>query len=360
MSHRALIAPVRQPIAASRPATVDHADLHDLLRRRVEAALGRLAPGSRSQYERTLRLFAAWASSSDIAAQLLGGQPATWWEVLVAMLRAGPLAAATLVEQYLSDGCAGKAPATVAQRLAAIRWAIRLAREAGLIVWDLHVRGPKVCAYRDTRGPGLEVLRAMLAAADALPDERMRQRDMLLLALLFVLGLRRAEIAALTVGDVDLAGRRLMIRGKGRQESEPISMPALVADRARDYLAMRGDLPAEAPLLASADLAGRGDGGLTANGIYRRVQRLATLAGVAGRVTPHGLRHAAITAALDELEGDVRKVRAFARHAKAETTLVYDDRRRDVGGEVAELLAWLVEPRKAGATEQILPIDRRS
>ncbi len=329
-------------VAGPLPITRSDNQLDDLLRRRIEAALGRLAPGSRRQYERTLGLFATWSSDSAAAAQILGGKPGTWWEILVAMLRAGPLASATLVEQYLSEGCAGKAPATVAQRLAAIRWAIRLAREAGLILWDLHVRGPKVRAYRDTRGPGVEALRAMMVAANALRDQLMGQRDSVLLVLLFVLGLRRAEIAGLTVGDVDLAGRRLMIRGKGRQEPEPVSMPALVADRVRTYLAIRGDPPVESTLLASADLAGRGAGGLTANGIYRRVRRLAMLAGVPGRVTPHGLRHSAITAALDELGGDVRRVRAFARHAKAETTLVYDDRRRDVGGKVAEALAGLV------------------
>jgi integrase/recombinase XerC len=332
----AIVVDMRQPVGLA-----DHR-LDDLLRRRVEAALARLAPGSRRQYERTLRLFATWTSSSDSAALLLGGQPSTWWEVLVEMLRAGPLPAATLVETYLSDGCAGKAPATVAQRLAAIRWTIRLAREAGLIVWDLHVRGPKVRAYRDTRGPGVDALRAMLAAVDQLPN-LLRERDVALLGLLFVLGLRRAEIAALRVGDVDLAGRRLMVIGKGTQEPAPMTIPTALADPLRAYLDQRGGPPPDAPLMASHDPARRGSGGMTGSGIYRRVRRLAQLASVPGRVTPHGLRHSAITTALDELGGDVRRVRAFARHSKAETTLGYDDKRRDVGGQVAEVLSRLVQ-----------------
>jgi integrase/recombinase XerC len=72
----------------------------------------------------------------------------------------------------------------------------------------------------------------------------------------------------------------------------------------------------------SGDPAGKGACGLTASGIYRRVCRLAQIANLPGRVTPHGLRHAAITAALDALNGDLRRVRAFARHSKAETTLI--------------------------------------
>lgn len=325
-------------VDARQPVALDHVALAQLMRARIEAALARLAPGSRRQYERALAHFAAWVNSSEAAATTLGLQPlGSWPETLVAMLRAGPLVAATLVERFLDEGCAGKAPATIAQRLAAIKWAVRLAREAGIVLWELHVRAPKVRAYRDTRGPGLDGFRALLAVAQTLPEHQ-RLRDMVLLGLLFILGLRRAEVTALRVGDVDLGGRQLWIVGKGRQEREPMSTPAALAEHIRRYLEARGELPADAPLLANHDPARKGTGGLTPNGIYRRIVHLSAHAGLA-HVTPHGLRHCAITAALDALNGDVRRVRAFARHAKAETTLVYDDRRRDIGGEVAEALA---------------------
>jgi hypothetical protein len=39
--------------------------------------------------------------------------------------------------------------------------------------------------------------------------------------------------------------------------------------------------------------------------------------------------------ALDVTGGDVRSVRAFSRHSKLDTLLKYDDRRRDVAGELA-------------------------
>lgn len=317
------------------PLTLDAPELAELVRARIEAALGRLAPGSRGQYRRTLRLFASWASSraGDEATPSPAG-------AVVSLLRAGPLVAATVVEEFLSDGCAGRAPATVAQRLAAIRWAVRLAREAGLVPWDLHVRGPRVTAYRNTAGPSLDAFRAVLQAVESLPEEE-RLRDRVLLGLLFVLGLRRGEIAALRVGSADLDRRRLLIIGKGRQEPEPVALPVALAERVAAYLAYRGELPPDAPLLANRDRAGKGDGRLTPSGIYKRVKLLAARAEVRSRVTPHGLRHGAITAALDALNGDVRRVRSFARHAKTDTTLIYDDRRRDVAGEVADVLAGL-------------------
>ena len=52
-------------------------------------------------------------------------------------------------------------------------------------------------------------------------------------------------------------------------------------------------------------------------------------------IRPHGLRHAAITAALDETNGNVRAAREFSGHASIEVLMRYDDNRRDVGGEVA-------------------------
>ncbi len=45
------------------------------------------------------------------------------------------------------------------------------------------------------------------------------------------------------------------------------------------------------------------------------------------RLTPHKLRHSAITAALDATGGDVRRVQRLSRHARLETVMVYDDNR---------------------------------
>ena len=340
------LAPPGTPQLPTRQPTLTDPDIGGLLRQRVEAALSRLAPGTQRQYDRTLRLFATWAASSPTATRLLGGFPVTsWWAALVQLLRAGPLAAATIVEAYLAEGCRNRAPATIAQRLASIRWAVRLAREAGLIPWELHVRGPKIKAYRNTRGPGLDAFQAVLARVDAVCDGT-QHRDGIVLALLFVLGLRRGEIAVLRVGDVDLVGSRLLVQGKGMTEQAPMSLPTALRDRIQAYLDARRRPAPDAPLVVSfSPRKGKENGGgLTASGIYRIVQRLFDQTKIpAQHVTPHGIRHTAITSALDAVNGDIRRVRSFARHSKVETTLVYDDNRRDVGGEVASKLADLVK-----------------
>ena len=57
--------------------------------------------------------------------------------------------------------------------------------------------------------------------------------------------------------------------------------------------------------------------------VYRLVRRLARAAGlpVADRLTPHALRHAAITLYLTQTNGNVRGAQLFAGHARPETTM---------------------------------------
>ena len=56
------------------------------------------------------------------------------------------------------------------------------------------------------------------------------------------------------------------------------------------------------------------------------------------RARPHGLRHAAITEALELTGGDVRRVQRFSRHRSLQTLLRYDDNRQDLAGGVARRL----------------------
>jgi integrase/recombinase XerC len=94
--------------------------------------------------------------------------------------------------------------------------------------------------------------------------------------------------------------------------------------------------PAPGPLVTALDRASRGRR-LSGTGLYLVIRRLGERAGL--RARPHGLRHAAITAALDLTGGDVRKVQRFSRHKNLQTVLRYDDNRQDLGGDVARRLA---------------------
>ena len=84
------------------------------------------------------------------------------------------------------------------------------------------------------------------------------------------------------------------------------------------------------------DRAGNG-GRLTGSAVYFIVRRLGTKAGLT--VRPHGLRHLAITSALDLTKGDVRAVQKISRHKDVRVLNTYDDNRQDLAGDVARLVA---------------------
>ena len=74
----------------------------------------------------------------------------------------------------------------------------------------------------------------------------------------------------------------------------------------------------------------------------RIVETLGEKAKLSGTVRPHGLRHAAITEALERTNGNLRLVQRFSRHRDVRVLEVYDDNRTDLGGEVARLVAAAV------------------
>jgi len=224
-------------------------------------------------------------------------------------------------------------PATINRRLAALRSLVDAARTVGLVTWTLSVSGVRAQAYRDTRGPGVSGYRAML---ETLGSDAQSLRDRALLAMLYTMALRRAEAIALDLEDLDLDGSRAWITAKGKTEREAVTIPARTLEALRSWLEVRGSAPG--PVFVSLDRRRSGSPSrLTLNAVSRRVREIGSEAGI--RVSPHGLRHAGITRALDLTGGDARRVRALSRHAKLDTLMLYDDARRDAGGEVSALLA---------------------
>lgn len=229
------------------------------------------------------------------------------------------------------------APATINRRLSALRSLISLAKTLGLVDWDIQVPCVKSVSFRDTRGVGMDGFRLLLAAARRQRSQVKVARDVGLLRLLFDLALRRSEVAALNISDVDVQGARLMVVGKGHQgEPMPMTLPDQTLTALKEWISHRGTEPGA--LFLNCDHARKGkDNSLSDNGIYRIVCRLGNKSFI--RARPHGLRHAAITTVLDIMGGNVRVAQRFARHASPDTTLRYDDNRTDLGGSAAKRLA---------------------
>ena len=133
--------------------------------------------------------------------------------------------------------------------------------------------------------------------------------------------------------------------GKGRAEKEVLSLPETTQAAITAWLRVRGT--ASGPLfltLGPRRNPRRTRRRFTSRGIYRIVSELGEQAGA--KVWPHGLRHTAITSAVEAAQEHgvtLDEVRQFSRHKNINTLLVYRDRVRDVQGQLAALVAGTVE-----------------
>lgn len=257
-------------------------------------------------YQSDWRHFAAWQGQS------------TPEEALRALVGNGQGFAQRAMYAYRQAMLGTFAPSTVNRRIAALRYVVRATRRAGVIGWTVDVQGVPCKGIRDTRGPGQAAMGAMLAAEH---DPRRR----LVLLLLHDMALRRAEVVALTMQDVENGDSpRLWIMGKGKHERLPLTMPPRVREAMRVWLEVRGDQPGSLTMASYEQIAGIVDSAA------RKAQVKPTHA--------HGLRHAAITRALELTNGNIRLVQRFARHSKPETTALYDDNRTDAYGMIAGMV----------------------
>ena len=230
------------------------------------------------------------------------------------------------------------APATVNRRLASVRSLVKLGRLLGMVPWTLEVPNVRVERYRDTRGPGTDGVARLLGQLELQGDSPRAARNAAIVHLLFDMALRRAEVVALDLEDLVLAGDRptLQVLGKGRRQKESVTVPGPTLLALQRWVKVRGDR--RGPLFCRLDNAADGTGGrLTASGLYKMVCALGRAAGL--RARPHGLRHAAVTEALRATNGNLRAAQRYARHKNPQTTMVYDDALEDLAGQTAELVA---------------------
>lgn len=282
---------------------------------------------TRRAYRREIEAFADYLQHDDLVAAV-GGFLA---------LDDGP--AHALADAWRTDKLSRDlSPATINRSMAALNSLVASARRHGFTRLRLEAKGEKSRAYRDTRGPGVQGVQKMLDYARKQKPAK-AARDEAILRLAFGLGLRRGEIAELNIEHVDLEGEQLSIIGKGRAERELLTLPAEARKAIERWLEFREDAMSSEPLfigLASNMPSKR----ISGSGVYHLVTTLGRRVDVKAR--PHGLRHTAVTEALNVFGGDYRKVRAFSRHSSLDIVRTYDDNRADHGGQVAAALSAIV------------------
>ncbi len=130
-----------------------------------------------------------------------------------------------------------------------------------------------------------EQLKALLKSCEG--REFVQRRDAAILYLFLDSGIRRAELAALTVSDVDLDHREALVTGKGRR-NRVVTFGRKAAWALDRYLAERSrHRYADFPALW---LGERNKGPMTPSGVYQMIGRRGEMVGIKG-LHPHVLRH---------------------------------------------------------------------
>jgi len=261
-------------------------------------------------------------------------------EVMTAFLQLPRLEAIRHVMEYKRHLLSrGMREATLNRRLAAIKSLVNYARKIGKCEFSLEdIAGEKVTPYRDTSGLSVAEIKQMLSVPNL--DSLKGARDYAILKLLWENALRRNEVASCNVGDFDAVNSTLSILGKGRgSQKELVTLSPAVVTAIKNWLAWSGGA-LDDPLFTSQSHNKSGSR-LTGSAIYELVSETAKAAGITKKMSPHRIRHSAITAALDATNGNVREVQKLSRHKVMQTLMIYDDNREDSQGKITNLLSGL-------------------
>ncbi len=157
------------------------------------------------------------------------------------------------------------------------------------------------------------------------------QRDLAMIELIYAAGLRVSEAVGITMVQVRLEAGYLTVMGKGRKE-RAVPIGRVARDRLEIYLRdVRPQILANQ--LSPHLFITRAGRPMTRQGFWQRLNKRALLAGLAGHISPHTLRHAFATH-LVEGGADLRAVQLMLGHADIATTEIYThvarERLRDV------------------------------
>lgn len=251
-----------------------------------------LSPNTIAAYRRDLRQYVAFLETRD--------------------------AVPTAVDAWVADlSDRGRAPATIARKIAAVRGLHRF-----LVAEELARDDPTAlldAPRRPNRLPKALTVTQVFALLDAPPaDAPVGIRDRAILEFLYASGCRVSELTALDVGDVDLEDRMALVTGKGnKQRFVPLGNAAV--DALRSWLTVRSQWDPDGDALFVSTRGRRID----RQAVWRLVNAAAIRAGLSKeQVTPHVLRHSAATHMV-EGGADLRSVQEMLGHARISTTQVY-------------------------------------
>lgn len=225
----------------------------------------------------------------------------------------------TVLRRFLAEETdRGLAKTSIARLAASVRSWFKWMHRERIVVANpaAALRAPK--KRRTLPDPLTQAEVGRLLAAPA-ADGWIAARARAVVEVLYSGGIRVGEMQKLDLADVDLSSGVMRVRGKRKKERLAfLGTPARSA--LERYLALRqvemGPIPAEALFVNNRGAR------LSVRGLERVVDGQLKRAGLAGRGTPHTLRHSFATHMLDA-GADLRSVQELLGHADLATTQIY-------------------------------------
>jgi site-specific recombinase XerD len=223
----------------------------------------------------------------------------------------------------------GTTPITRARKLSAVKAFVRFLMRQGRLAVDptLGLEAP----YRRKKLPKAISQAQAEALLDQVPVGKTPLRDKAILELAYGAGLRASELVSVNVRDLDLAEKRVVVRGKGNKERVAVfGGPCVVA--LTEYFRSERVAPVNEPAAFTNPQGGR----LTARSVQNIIKRWALACGLPPDVSPHTLRHSFATHLLDG-GADLKTVQQLLGHESLATTQIYThisiERLRDAVGK---------------------------
>lgn len=228
--------------------------------------------------------------------------------------------------------------ATVNRYLSAVRGVLKEAWKLGLMDSETYMRAVDVENAKSQELPAGRMLAQSeiksLIQACALSGGATKERDMAIIGMMYITGMRRSEVCKLNMEDYDATtGEIRIIAGKGNK-----SRTSYVAGHAKrfidEWLQHRGFFPGA--LFLTVDHHGNlTDKPLNAQTLYDTLQKRSQQAGIKS-FSPHDLRRTAISEML-ERGVDISTVAKIVGHSRLDTTRRYDRRDEETKKAVAKL-----------------------
>ncbi len=297
----------------------------------AQAYIASLARGSQRTMRESLRVMARIVTNNPDADERIA-----WWAFPVGHAQG---LRSSLREHYSA--------ATVNKMLSAFRGVMRECWRQGLLDADTYQRLISVKSVDGTTLPaGREIQSGELVALMRVCSKDATlagRRDAALIALLYVGGLRRAEIAAVTLANWRPAMQALDVTGKRNKQRTVYVADTGAFVALTDWLQAYGRADADAPLFPRLHKGGGYSRlPLTAQGVYHILMGRASEAKLE-HLSPHDFRRTFVGDLL-ERGADIVTVQKLAGHANVNTTARYDRRPEETKRKAAALLTVPYQP----------------